>query len=325
MPTYTAGSPNRPSLEPDPAQHVLDETKRFLARETAARRIGRGARDRVVEQGMGAGPRARLQQPLLEELAERRPELRERRLGHHVPRQLDEGVERRANRAKSVEQAFQVARFPGETGAFRIVGSLTCALELLDDVLLPGVRARRPLEGALGVSGAPADRAERPDQVRRAAVGQMPGLGRHGTQRRQDGGQRLAVQVPAQRADHGQRARPGRRVRERKPAGHVHRQGAIRPRQPGQTFGEEAGERVERGDEHRDLLERRTVKDLTGHPVSRDLELLLDARVLLDVDGAVRTRASRPSPDRRGARAARTDTRPGWRARWRPSAERRWS
>jgi len=149
--------------EPDPTQHVLDETKRFLARETRARRIGSRARDGVVEQGMRAGPGPRLQQPLLEELAKQRPDLREQRLCHYVPRQLDEGVERGANRAKVIEQALQVARFPGEAGAFRIVGSLTCALELLEDVLLARVRARCPLEGALGIGGAPADRAERPD------------------------------------------------------------------------------------------------------------------------------------------------------------------
>ena len=74
----------------------------------------------------------------------------------------------------------------------------------------------------------------------------------------------------------------------------MHRHGASEPRQALEALGDETGQRIKRGDEDGDVLERRAREHLARDPVGRRLRLFLDSRVLLEVHGAVRPVASRP-------------------------------
>ena len=65
------------------------------------------------------------------------------------------------------------------------------------------------------------------------------------------------------------------------------------PRQPRETAGNEADQRIEIRDEHGDVFERRAFDDLARDPIGGRFQLALYARVFLEVDGTVGARAPR--------------------------------
>ena len=168
------------------------------------------------------------------------------------------------------------------------------ALDLGSDAGLAARGTVGPLECALWARRAPACRVQRPGQVGRPAEREVAVTVAFGAERRQHLGQSLAGEMDAKRPDHGERAGTGRGVGQRQAPGHVHRQGALEPRQPLEALGDEAGQRVERGDEDGDVLERRAGEHSARDPVGSRLHLFLDSRVLLEVHGAVRPVAPRP-------------------------------
>src|SRR5207249_8216161 len=82
-------------------------------------------------------------------------------------------------------------------------------------------------------------------------------------------------------------ARSCREGYERQPANYTHRKDTVVPRQPAETAGHEPGQRIEIRHEHGDFFEGRAVRYLARYPAGRGLQLVLHARVLLEINRAV--------------------------------------
>ena len=158
--------PEAPERQAHGGGDVLDRPERLVSGEAPARGIGGETGQPLVKQVFGARAPARLQQPELEELAQSRPDLRQRHARHHEPRHADQRLDRGADRAQVADQALEVARLARQPGALRIVGGVACALELPVEAPLHIAHPGHPLEGPVRMRRIAADRAERPGEVR---------------------------------------------------------------------------------------------------------------------------------------------------------------
>ena len=268
-------------------ERLLHQPERVVSREGAAARVGGDAGQALAEDRGDAGSLARLEQPRVEEVAERRPERAERSSRHDQPRHLHQRLDGRARGPEVPERPLDVARAPGHHRAVRVVLGGARLLELCGERRFPGGEPGRPFERALRASRVPASGAERPDELHRRAVGQVPVALAHRPERRQHVRKSLTGEIGSQAAHHGEDARPGREADQRQPARHAHRQRPAGPGQPGQAVGQELRDWIERRHEHGDLLQRDAVHHLPRHPVGGGLDLLLEAGMLLEVHGAV--------------------------------------